>query len=111
MREHPYDKLKDHKYEKGILKSPMNQINYIKNYSWKKECFPDFIWIALILDYYGRKPAFLILSFSSISIIFQSRSILSNYKINIKKTLIIKLVFSIRTYFILWCIYAFTSAW
>lgn len=54
---------------------------------------------------------FLILSFSSISIIFQSRSILSNYKINIKKTLIIKLVFSIITYFILWCIYAFTSAW
>lgn len=58
MREHPYDKLKDHKYEKGILKSPMNQINYIKNYSWKKECFPDFIWIALIINYYGRKDAF-----------------------------------------------------
>ena len=36
-----------------------------------------------------------ILTFSSLSIIFQSRSILSDYKINIKKTLIIKLVFSI----------------
>ncbi len=36
-----------------------------------------------------------ILTFSSLSIIFQSKSILSEYKINIKKTLIIKLVFSI----------------
>ena len=38
---------------------------------------------------------FLILSFSSISILFQAKSILSEYKINIKRTLIIKLVFSI----------------
>lgn len=36
-----------------------------------------------------------ILTFSSISIIFQSRSILSGYNINIKKTLIIKLVSSL----------------
>ena len=34
------------------------------------------------------------LSFSSLSILFQSFSILSNYKINIKRILIIKLVFS-----------------
>ena len=38
---------------------------------------------------------FLILSFSSISILFQAKSIFSEYKINIKRTLIIKLVFSI----------------
>ena len=64
MRKHPYDKLKDHGYpKKGILKSPINQIGNITHYSWMKECFPDFIWIALIIDYYGRKPAFLILSF------------------------------------------------
>lgn len=25
MRNHPYDKLKDHKYEKGIFKSPINE--------------------------------------------------------------------------------------
>ncbi len=36
-----------------------------------------------------------ILNFSSISIIFQSLSILSKYKFNIKKILIIKLIFSI----------------
>ena len=36
-----------------------------------------------------------ILNFSGLSIIFQSRSILSDYKINIKKILIVKLVFSI----------------
>lgn len=37
----------------------------------------------------------LILNFSSLSILFQSFSILSDYKINIKKTLTIKLMFSI----------------
>lgn len=40
----------------------------------------------------------LILNFSSLSILFQSFSILSDYKINIKKTLIIKLTFSIITF-------------
>lgn len=38
---------------------------------------------------------FFILSFNSLSVIFQSLSILSNYKINIKKTLIVKLMFSL----------------
>ncbi len=37
------------------------------------------------------------LSFSGLSIIFQTTSILSNYKINIKRILIIRLVFSIIT--------------
>lgn len=63
MRDHPFDKLKDHDHKKGVLKSPINQVDNITHYSWMKECFPDFIWIALIIDYYGRKPAFLILSF------------------------------------------------
>lgn len=43
----------------------------------------------------------LILNFSSLSILFQSFSILSNYKINIKKTLTIKLMFSIITFLII----------
>ena len=47
---------------------------------------------------------FLILSFSGLSILFQSRSILSDYKINIKRTLIIKLVFSIIISLVLWCV-------
>lgn len=63
MRNHPFDKLKDHDHKKGIFKSPINQIDNMNHYSWMKECFPDFIWIALIIDYYGRKPAFLIISF------------------------------------------------
>ena len=63
MRNHPFDKLKDHTHKKGILKSPINKLGNITPYSWKKECFPDFIWIALILDYYGRNSGFLILSF------------------------------------------------
>jgi hypothetical protein len=41
------------------------------------------------------------LSFSSLSILFQSFSILSNYNINIKKTLIIKLMFSLITSFLI----------
>lgn len=43
----------------------------------------------------------LILNFSSLSILFQSFSILSSYKINIKKTLTIKLMFSIITYLLI----------
>lgn len=64
MRKHPYDKLKDHgNPKKGILRSPINQMGNITHYSWMKECFPDFIWIALIIDFYGRRSAFTILSF------------------------------------------------
>lgn len=43
----------------------------------------------------------LILNFSSLSILFQSFSILSNYKINIKKTLTVKLMFSIITFLLI----------
>ena len=43
----------------------------------------------------------LILNFSSLSILFQSFSILSSYKINIKKTLTIKLMFSISTFLLI----------
>lgn len=43
-----------------------------------------------------------ILCFSSLSILFQSFTILNGYKINIKKILIIKLIFSIMTTFILY---------
>jgi hypothetical protein len=38
---------------------------------------------------------FLIISFSSISVLFQAKSVLYEYNINIKRTLIIKLVFSL----------------
>ena len=43
----------------------------------------------------------LILNFSSLSILFQSFSILSSYKINNKKTLTIKLMFSIITFLLI----------
>lgn len=65
MREHPYDKLNDHEHKNGIFKSPINKIELIELYSWRNDCFPDFIWIALILDYYGRKN-----TFSRLSLIF-----------------------------------------
>ena len=47
---------------------------------------------------------FLIISFSSISVLFQAKSVLYEYNINIKRTLIIKLVFSILISLLLWCI-------
>ena len=43
----------------------------------------------------------LILNFSSLSILFQSFSILSSYKINIKKKLTVKLMFSIITFLLI----------
>lgn len=43
----------------------------------------------------------LILNFSSLSILFQSFSILSSYKIDIKKTLTVKLMFSIITFLLI----------
>ena len=46
-----------------------------------------------------------ILLFSGLSVIFQAISILSDYKINIKKILITKLVFSLITTSILWICY------
>lgn len=42
-----------------------------------------------------------VLNFSGLSILFQSFSILSNYKINIKKTLTIKLMFSIIMFLVI----------
>lgn len=45
-----------------------------------------------------------ILCFSSLSILFQSFTILSKYKINIKKILIVKLIFSIISTFIIYLI-------
>ena len=45
------------------------------------------------------------LSFSSLSILFQSFSILNEYKINIKRILIIKLIFSIFLFIILTILY------
>ena len=45
-----------------------------------------------------------LITFNGLSIIFQSISILSNYKINIKRILITKLVFSLITTFIFCCI-------
>lgn len=68
MRNHPYDKLKDHKRKNGIFKSPVNQIGNITLYSWRNDCLPEFIWIALILNYYGREDAFLKLSLIFIEI-------------------------------------------
>lgn len=46
-----------------------------------------------------------ILNFSGLSIIFQSRSILNNYKINIKKIIIIKLLFSLLISIILFIVF------
>lgn len=46
-----------------------------------------------------------LLNFSGLSIIFQTSSILKDYKIDIKKILIVKLIFSLFLYIIMWLKY------
>lgn len=46
--------LADHKFKKGVFIAPMNQLNP-KLTSWRKERAPEYFWIALIIDYYGRE--------------------------------------------------------
>ncbi len=50
-------KLSDHKFKKGKFVTPMNDaLSDIgkKNY-WDKERLPEYLWIGLIIKYYGRK--------------------------------------------------------
>lgn len=52
-----YSKLSDHKFKKGKFTTPFNDSMSNKWYfsSWYHERLPEYLWIALILNYYGRK--------------------------------------------------------
>lgn len=54
--------LAEHKYEKGVYKTPMNSIPFMtpmeKNETWIYGRMPEYIWISLILDTYGSQEGF-----------------------------------------------------
>lgn len=49
--------ISDHKIRKGALVTPLNAGlgDNLKFSSWTKERMPEYIWLGLILKYYGRK--------------------------------------------------------
>ncbi|NHM29017.1 DUF5677 domain-containing protein [Neobacillus terrae] len=57
MVEKNLSNLSDHKYTKGIIESPINNAfgQTLKLNSWTKERLPEYLWLGLILNYYGRE--------------------------------------------------------
>ncbi|SIS04185.1 hypothetical protein SAMN05878482_11077 [Peribacillus simplex] len=56
MKGENLSKLSDHKFKKGIIVSPANDSfgDTLKFNSWTKERLPEYLWLGLILNYYGR---------------------------------------------------------
>ncbi|WP_214754648.1 DUF5677 domain-containing protein [Exiguobacterium sp. s16] len=50
-------KLSDHKYKKGKIISPLNDAfgDTIKFNAWTTDRLPEYLWLGLILNYYGRE--------------------------------------------------------
>lgn len=57
-----YSTLTQHKRVNGVLKTPMNLIPFMtpmeKNETWTYGRMPEYIWLSLILDYYGSEEGF-----------------------------------------------------
>ena len=55
-----HTKLSSHKFKKGVFVSPLNEFinSSDKNKSWMYGRLPEYLWIALILNKYGRKEGF-----------------------------------------------------
>lgn len=53
-------KLKDYKLKKGKFISPLNEImtSLEDDKSWTYGRLPEYLWIGLIMDYYGRDEGF-----------------------------------------------------
>lgn len=47
-------KLKDHKFKKGLIIPPFMDGLNLSFQSWSHDRLPEFIWMGLILDHYGR---------------------------------------------------------
>jgi len=56
-------KLSDYKLKKGILKSPWSEIFNVldENESWFYGRLPEYLWIGLIIEHYGRSKSLKIL--------------------------------------------------
>lgn len=56
MREE-LSKLSDHKFKKGVIVSPFNEAfeKTMQLSSWTSERLPEYLWLGLILNHYGRE--------------------------------------------------------
>jgi hypothetical protein len=56
-----HSKLSDHKFEKGKFITPWNEFlsEHGRENSWFYGRLPEYLWLALIIDYYGRKEGLL----------------------------------------------------
>ena len=57
-----YTKLSEHKFNKGVFVTPFNSILSMRELedekSWAYGRMPEYLWIGLILKYYGREEGF-----------------------------------------------------
>lgn len=54
-----HSKLSDHTFKKGKFITPINSLSMVQEFedekSWTYGRMPDYLWIGLILKYYGRE--------------------------------------------------------
>ena len=54
-----YSKLSDHKFKKGEFITPINSLPMMQEFedekSWTYGRMPEYLWIGLILKYFGRE--------------------------------------------------------
>lgn len=52
-----FSKLSDHSFKKGVLYTPFNSSlgDQLSSSPWAIEWLPEYLWLALILEHYGRE--------------------------------------------------------
>ncbi|MFC3748654.1 hypothetical protein ACFORK_18260 [Paenibacillus sp. GCM10012306] len=52
-----FSKLSDHSFKKGVLYPPFNSSlgDQLSLSPWAIEWLPEYLWLALILEHYGRE--------------------------------------------------------
>lgn len=60
MSDRNYSKLKDHKLKKGRVITPFNDAlgDKLTLNSWALDRLPEYLWLALIMNHYGRSDGF-----------------------------------------------------
>jgi len=43
-----------HKFKNGVFVTPLNMIENLKKTNWHRDSAPDYLWLACIIEYYGR---------------------------------------------------------
>ena len=77
-----HSKLSDHTFKKGKFITPINSLPMMQEFedekSWTYGRMPEYIWIGLILKYYGREEG-LRKSYSIISTLHKLAPCTANY--------------------------------